>query len=84
MKIIETPPPVPALSPGQPLMFADLFAGCGGLSLGLSLAGLNGVFAVERDKMAFSTLSANLIEGREVPVHQFEWPSWPNSDDRRH
>jgi len=74
MKNIETLPPLPAH--GQPLMFADLFAGCGGLSLGLSLAGLNGVFAVERDKMAFSTLSANLLEGRDVPVPQFAWPSW--------
>lgn len=61
---------------GQPLMFADLFAGCGGLSLGLSLAGLRGVFAVERDKMAFSTLSANLLEGRDIPAPQFAWPSW--------
>lgn len=74
MKNIENSPPLP--SSGQPLMFADLFAGCGGLSLGLSLAGLNGVFAVERDKMAFSTLSANLLEGRDVPVPQFTWPSW--------
>ncbi|EJM17147.1 DNA-methyltransferase Dcm [Pseudomonas sp. GM21] len=74
MKNFETLPPLPAH--GQPLMFADLFAGCGGLSLGLSLAGLNGVFAVERDKMAFSTLSANLLERRKVPVRQFEWPSW--------
>jgi DNA (cytosine-5)-methyltransferase 1 len=74
MKNFETFPPLPA--PGQPLMFADLFAGCGGLSLGLSLAGLNGVFAVERDKMAFSTLSANLLEGRDVPVPQFKWPDW--------
>lgn len=74
MKNFETLSSLPA--PGQPLMFADLFAGCGGLSLGLSLAGLNGVFAVERDKMAFSTLSANLLEGRDVPVPQFEWPDW--------
>lgn len=74
MKSFENLSPLPAY--GQPFMFADLFAGCGGLSLGLSLAGLNGVFAVERDKMAFSTLSANLLEGRDVPVPQFEWPSW--------
>lgn len=66
--------PLPLI--GQPLMFADLFAGCGGLSLGLSLAGLTGVFAVERDKMAFSTLSANLLRQRNVPVNQFAWPSW--------
>ena len=74
MRNFETLPSLTAQ--GQPLMFADLFAGCGGLSLGLSLAGLNGVFAVERDKMAFSTLSANLLEGRDVPVPQFEWPDW--------
>lgn len=74
MKNFETLPSLPAH--GQPLMFADLFAGCGGLSLGLSLAGLRGVFAVERDKMAFSTLSANLLEGRNVPATQFEWPDW--------
>lgn len=57
-------------------MFADLFAGCGGLSLGLSLAGLNGMFAIEHDKMAFSTLSANLLEKRDVPISQFRWPFW--------
>lgn len=34
----------------------DLFAGCGGLSLGLHRAGWNGVFAIERDPMAFETL----------------------------
>lgn len=60
----------------QPLMFADLFAGCGGLSLGLLLSGMKGVFAIERDKMAFSTLSTNLIEKRKIPVSQFSWPSW--------
>ncbi|MCF5798935.1 DNA cytosine methyltransferase, partial [Pseudomonas sp. PA-1-5A] len=74
MKNFETLSSLPAHA--QPLMFADLFAGCGGLSLGLSLAGLNGVFAVERDKMAFSTLSANLLEGRDVPAPQFQWPDW--------
>ncbi|WP_280325941.1 DNA cytosine methyltransferase [Pseudomonas sp. BN102] len=74
MKKIEHFPPLPDLS--QPFQFADLFAGCGGLSLGLSLAGLNGVFAVERDKMAFSTLSTNLIERKDVPITPFAWPSW--------
>lgn len=74
MKKIEQFPPLPDFS--QPLHFADLFAGCGGLSLGLSLAGLNGVFAVERDKMAFSTLSTNLIEKKDAPITPFAWPSW--------
>ena len=74
MKKIEHFPPLPDLS--QPLYFADLFAGCGGLSLGLSLAGLNGVFAVERDQMAFKTLRTNLIDREDVPVTPFAWPSW--------
>lgn len=74
MKKIEHLPPLPDLS--QPLCFADLFAGCGGLSLGLSLAGLNGVFAAERDQMAFKTLRTNLIDREDVPVTPFAWPSW--------
>ena len=40
--------------------FADLFSGCGGLSLGLTLSGMVGQFAVERDPMAFETFEANL------------------------
>ena len=44
--------------------FADLFAGCGGLSLGLMAAGWKGLFAVERDRLAFETLKHNLIDGR--------------------
>lgn len=50
----------------------DLFAGCGGLSTGLHLAGWKGLFAVERNASAFSTLKANLIENRR----HFDWPSW--------
>lgn len=53
--------------------FIDLFAGCGGLSLGLSQAGWQGVFAVERDQDAFATLSHNLIKGRKKV---FQWPAW--------
>jgi len=41
--------------------FVDLFSGCGGLSLGLSMAGLQGVFAVEKDPMAFDTFSGNFL-----------------------
>src|SRR5262245_31069538 len=33
--------------------FIDLFAGCGGFSLGLMQAGWKGLFAVERDSDAF-------------------------------
>lgn len=53
--------------------FIDLFAGCGGLSLGLSLAGLRGAFAIEKDSLAFDTFKANFL----VPgPYQFEWPAW--------
>ncbi len=53
--------------------FIDLFAGCGGLSLGLSQAGWKGMFAVEKDSDAFATLSHNLIKCRKKA---FKWPDW--------
>jgi DNA (cytosine-5)-methyltransferase 1 len=56
--------------------FADLFSGCGGLSLGLSMAGLQGQFVIERDTMAFETFSENLLGNRIVPVQKFNWPKW--------
>lgn len=54
----------------------DLFAGCGGLSLGLKEAGWSGIFAIERDPMAFDTLSQNfLVSG--APYASFaDWPLW--------
>ena len=56
--------------------FVDLFSGCGGLSLGLSMAGMRGLFAVERDSMAFETFSANFVSGSPTQQFAFEWPSW--------
>lgn len=56
--------------------FVDLFSGCGGLSLGLTMAGLEGQFAVERDAMAFETFAANFLGDRHVPVEKFAWPTW--------
>lgn len=50
----------------------DLFAGCGGLSLGLYQAGWQGVFAIEKNPCAFATLKHNLIGGRQ----HFDWPDW--------
>lgn len=52
--------------------YIDLFAGCGGLSLGLHNAGLRGIFAVEKNEDAFETLNVNLIENRD----HFDWPQW--------
>ncbi|WP_288410539.1 DNA cytosine methyltransferase [uncultured Herbaspirillum sp.] len=53
--------------------FIDVFAGCGGLSLGLLEAGFNGLFAVEKSPLAFETLKHNLIAGNH---HNFSWPTW--------
>lgn len=50
----------------------DLFAGCGGLSLGLYQSGWKGVFAIEKNPCAFETLRFNLIEGKK----HFAWPQW--------
>ena len=52
--------------------FIDLFAGCGGLSLGLVNAGFKGVFAVEKTEDAFKTLKYNLCDKRK----SFKWPDW--------
>ena len=54
------------------IMYIDLFAGCGGLSLGLYKAGLHGLFAVEKNPFAFLTLKHNLIDR----CHHFDWPEW--------
>lgn len=53
-------------------VYIDLFAGCGGLSLGLMNSGWKGLFAIEKSKDAFKTLKHNLIDKK----HHFEWPTW--------
>ena len=50
----------------------DLFAGAGGLSLGLYQSGWHGLFAIEKNAFAFETLKYNLIDNKE----HFEWPEW--------
>lgn len=57
----------------QKVTYIDLFSGCGGLSLGLGNAGWHGLFAVEKDPMAFSTFKHNLIDGKHA---HFDWPEW--------
>lgn len=53
--------------------YIDLFAGCGGLSLGLFNSGYwKGLFAIEKSPDAFQTLSFNLIHKE----NHFIWPSW--------
>jgi DNA (cytosine-5)-methyltransferase 1 len=53
--------------------YIDLFAGCGGLSLGLYNSGLwKGLFAIEKSPDAFETLQYNLIDKH----NHFDWPNW--------
>ena len=52
--------------------FIDLFAGCGGLSLGLHKAGWEGIFVIEKSPDAFLTLQHNLI----IKNNHFNWPHW--------
>lgn len=56
-------------TPGR---YIDLFSGCGGISLGLCNAGLEGVFAVEKHPDAFLSLKHNLIDNQPC----FQWPGW--------
>ena len=52
--------------------YIDIFAGCGGLSLGLHQAGWSGLFAIEENADAFATLQNNLI----TELNSFTWPDW--------
>lgn len=54
------------------LSYIDLYSGAGGAALGLLSAGWKGLFAIEKNKDAFATLSYNLIEKNK----HFDWPSW--------
>lgn len=54
--------------------FIDLFAGCGGFSLGLMNAGWKGLFAVEKEINAFETLHHNLTSRSTGP--SYAWPDW--------
>jgi DNA (cytosine-5)-methyltransferase 1 len=58
--------------------FVDVFAGCGGLSLGLKRAGWTGLFAIEKDAFAFDTLSSNFPDDKG-PLSYV----WPNSIERK-
>lgn len=52
--------------------YIDIFAGCGGLSTGLTNAGWTGLFAIEKNTDAFLTFKYNLIDNKK----HFLWPSW--------
>ncbi len=56
--------------------YIDFFSGCGGLSLGLGLAGWDGIFAIEKDPMAYSTFDRNLVAENAPYRHFAQWPEW--------
>lgn len=56
----------------QRFEYIDLFSGCGGLALGMHLAGWKAHFAIEKSTDAFETLRYNLIERN----NHFIWPNW--------
>ncbi len=58
------------------MTYIDFFSGCGGLSLGLGLADWKGVFAIEKDPMAFMTFKKNLIDEDSLHRHFCGWPNW--------
>src|SRR5260221_13180134 len=55
---------------------ADVFAGCGGFSLGIAQAGHDVVVACERDAWAFDTYAANLPT---TLLHRSEIEQLPSS-----
>ena len=56
--------------------YIDFFSGCGGLSLGLGYSGWNGLFAIEKDPMAYATFKHNLIDESSPYQHFRSWPDW--------
>ncbi len=53
--------------------YIDIFAGCGGLSLGFhNSKKWKGLFAIEKNKDAFATLKHNLIDKKK----HFKFPKW--------
>lgn len=55
------------------MYFIDLFAGCGGLSLGLLNAGFTGLFAIEKNPDAFNSLKSNLVTPSQFLTNSFKW-----------
>ena len=60
--------------------FIDLFAGCGGISLGLMKAGWHGILAIEKGEDAFATLKYNLLNPDSSKHPCFSWPAWLNQE----
>jgi len=74
--LIEEQPTPYRATPVHPLKTVDLFAGCGGLTLGLHLAGHQLLFAVEKDPMAFETFRTNFLDQSAAYPIRPCWPEW--------
>lgn len=63
--------PLRSSPPAQPFRFVDLFAGIGGIRLGLERAGGSCVYTVELDRWAIETYNANFSEPSATgsPIH---------------
>lgn len=62
---------------GQTIQMAptciDLFSGCGGMSLGLHMAGFRGIMGIEAHPHAFESYRHNLIDNPSIGM---DWPAW--------
>ena len=69
---------------------AELFAGCGGLALGLSRSGFDSAVMVEHDSNAVATVAFNAAKGvahvaewklRHLDVRDIDWRTWRGEVD---
>lgn len=73
-QLLDVASSFPGSSSTNPPTFIDLFAGCGGLSLGFMKAGWQGLFAVEKNSMAFHTIEHNFLS--KNTDYSYNWPTW--------
>ena len=62
------------------MTFADLFCGCGGLSLGLKHGGLRHLWGLDSDQVACSTYEANIGRAIHATVASVDWLSLERPD----
>lgn len=65
------------------ITFIDLFAGCGGLSIGALRAGYSGVLSIERQKNAFASFKYNLIDNPGISDYGLKGFNWPKSVEKK-
>ncbi len=82
--MITAPKMYKAKSNGRNRSYIELFAGCGGMSLGIESVGFKRVFANELSPMAAATYAYNLIHGKAPPSENpEEWFTRLYSPDKK-